>query len=161
MKNFIYNLKPNPRKLILTALFAWCLFWQQNGLSAQCSPDTTPPVAVCELGLVAKLNSSGELTVWAQDFDDGSYDLCSDISYTIEEGLPPSSTPPTAQSLSYDSDDIGLHDIVLWVVDTAGNWNTCGGLRPAGPWSCTAARRRRPPGAPLPAGHARIAARRP
>ncbi len=125
MKNYIYDLIPSPMKYLLNTFFVFCLLFAGDTADAQCSPDTTPPVAICDLGLVANLNAQGELTIWAQDFDDGSYDQCSTVDYFLEEASAPSQNPPSTQSLFYDTDDIGLHDIVLWVVDTASNWNNC------------------------------------
>jgi len=125
MKNYSFDIKPDPMKYFTIIACALLCLFQQDTLRAQCSPDTTPPVAVCDLGLTAQLDSNGELTVWGQDFDDGSYDQCSAIDYFIEEGLPPSSVPPNTHSLGFDTSGVGLHDIVLWVVDSSGNWNYC------------------------------------
>ncbi|MEZ4931900.1 MAG: hypothetical protein R2788_07260 [Saprospiraceae bacterium] len=93
--------------------------------STGCSPDVTPPVAVCDAYTVLTLGV-GPSTISAQTFDDGSYDNCAGpLSFFAEEGLPPSSNPPTTQSLTFDISDLGLHDIVMWVVDQAGYSNYC------------------------------------
>ncbi|MEZ4953763.1 MAG: T9SS type A sorting domain-containing protein [Saprospiraceae bacterium] len=125
MKNYLYNLIPIPMKHIQMLVFVLLAFFLKNDLQAQCTPDVTPPVAVCDLGLIAALDANGQLTIWATDFDDGSYDACTSVNFYIEDGLPPSPTPPTTQSLDFDSTDVGLHDIVMWVVDQAGNSNVC------------------------------------
>ena len=94
---------------------------------ASCNPDITPPVAICDALTVMTLNpATGQGTISAQTFDDGSFDNCvGPLEFFAEDGLPPSSTPPTAQTLTFDGSDIGLHDIVMWVVDQAGNHNNC------------------------------------
>ena len=125
MKKYLYNQNPFPMKHVQMLSFVLFVFLLKNDLHAQCNPDVTPPIAICENGLVASLGPNGQVTLWASDFDDGSNDNCSTIDLFMEEGLPPSSTPPTTQSLDFDTTDIGLHDIVLWVVDSSGNTNTC------------------------------------
>ncbi len=126
MKSYLYKLNLLiPMKHILPFLLACLFFFQKNEMQAQCNPDVTPPVAICKNGLVASLNPNGQATLWASDFDEGSYDECSGVDIYMEEGLPPSPNPPTTQSLDFDTANIGFHDIVLWVVDSSGNNNYC------------------------------------
>ena len=125
MKSYIYNLKGNPMKYFFPLILCCLFFFQKNELQAQCDPDVTPPIPICENGLVASLNPNGQVTIWATDIDEGSYDECTAVEFYIEEGLPPSPNAPATQSLDFDTTDIGMHDIILWVVDSSGNDNYC------------------------------------
>ena len=93
-------------------------------LHAQCNPDVTAPVAICKAGLTASLNQNGELTIWASDIDNGSFDACTSVDLFMEEN-PPSANPPNTPSLDFDTTDIGSQFVVLWVIDEAGNDNQC------------------------------------
>ena len=110
--------------LLLTVLGIWMLstplFAQQ-----ECDDDTIPPVPVCISGLQAQLSGvSGEVTIWASDIDEGSYDLCTDV--TLNLTLDDMATePPTTESVTFDA--AGAYILILWVTDEAGNYNSCWG----------------------------------
>lgn len=111
---------PLLNSLLLLLLLA---FGQQ--LVAQCTPDTEPPTADClgSFDVVLSLNQTATLTAAA--LDDGSSDNCtSQLSFFLNDGLPAANLPATA-ILDFDADDIGTHDVTLWVVDEAGNHNHC------------------------------------
>jgi uncharacterized repeat protein (TIGR01451 family) len=112
--------------LIFCCLFL--LFGQTNSI-AQCAPDITPPVTVCVAELSRDVKPGGVIltTVNASDLNAGCYDACDPsnvLGYFIELA-PQSATPPSTTSLSFSSNDVGDQNIVLWVVDAAGNAATC------------------------------------
>ena len=45
--------------------------------------DNTQPVAICESNTVVSLPSSGNVEVWAETFDDGSFDECGVATYEV------------------------------------------------------------------------------
>ena len=46
-------------------------------------PDTSPPNAVCEGNTTVVLNDNGETKVWAESFDDNSFDNCGVVSRLV------------------------------------------------------------------------------
>mgnify|MGYP000887786735 CR=1 FL=1 len=112
----------------LLLFFCLLLLIGPSNSFAQCSPDLTPPVAVCVGDLSRDVPPApGSITVNAGDFNAGSYDGCdpsNTLGYFIELA-PQSATPPTTTSLNFTTLDAGDHSIVLWVVDAAGNASTC------------------------------------
>ncbi|MBI1228312.1 MAG: T9SS type A sorting domain-containing protein [Bacteroidetes bacterium] len=129
MKNSYHYLKPNAMKnLIQQCLFLLVFLSIAVQVSAQCNPDIEAPTSVCKLGLVVEIMApANNVEIWATDFDDGSYDNCSSaqqLSFFLEE-TPVSGTHPSSSNIIYDMDDIGQHNVVMWVVDAAGNENYC------------------------------------
>ena len=94
------------------------------GAYVDCTNDTTPPIAICDDQLIINLPLDGSSAlVFAEDFDDGSYDECStSISYFVNLAGQ-STTPPSSTSVEFDA--VGTYTAVLWVVDEVGNWNSC------------------------------------
>lgn len=92
-----------------------------------CQNDTIPPVAICLNGLVLEMGQAvpSEVTLWASDIDYGSYDNCSGVEFRIELGPTPSASAPATSSLTFNQNEIGSHDVVLWVIDESGNENYC------------------------------------
>lgn len=112
------------RNPLVFSLF--CLFLLAFGqrAAAQCSPDTEPPTAACIVPMDFLLSSNQTGSLLAGALSDGSSDNCAtNLSFYIHDGLP--TTLPTASSLNFDADDIGTHDVTLWVVDEAGNLSHC------------------------------------
>ena len=89
-----------------------------------CDNDIIAPTAICTNGLQAHAHPETGLTLWAQDIDEGSYDNCSDV--TLRLGLLEDfdDGPPETASLNFPP-VLGEYDIVLWVGDDSGNWNSC------------------------------------
>jgi len=94
--------------------------------------DEKAPVPLCIAGVgTAFMESTGTVAVWAKDFDLGSFDNCSDISYSIvisgetpigygEEGF------EDQASITFDCDDLSsLYALDLWVWDESGNGDFC------------------------------------
>ncbi|HRI01249.1 MAG TPA: SdrD B-like domain-containing protein [Saprospiraceae bacterium] len=87
------------------------------------------PVAYCKYGLSANLvpmdlNNDGRIdaemvTIWAKDFDHGSYHPCKyPITYSF-------GTDTTVKSITYDCDSIGRREITLCVTATNGQQDCC------------------------------------
>ncbi len=126
MKKVFHHLKPVYMRIpLLHSLL--CLLFLAFGqfANAQCTPDTEAPISVCVASESFKLSVNQTGTLLAATLDDGSFDNCStNLSFYINDGLP-TATIPTATSLEFDADDIGTHDVTLWIVDEAGNYNYC------------------------------------
>ena len=119
----------------------WNTCWSEVFVE-DCSNDTEPPVAICDIQINVELGVDGpnQTNVWATDVDDGSYDLCTttpNMSYRIELGSVPSSTPPTTEFIEFTDAHLGLNDVILWVIDGAGNWNQCLSVVNILPSNCT------------------------
>lgn len=91
--------------------------------------DCKAPVAYCIFGLAADLmgpgsnGAAGEVTLWASDFDAGSYDFCSDVTLTFADPtVYPDSTNRTFRCVD---GEIGVVAVELWVQDEAGNTAFC------------------------------------
>ena len=91
--------------------------------------DRTQPVAICESDVVVSLPSSGNVEVWAQSFDDGSWDECGINTYEVTRMA--SSCDPTDVTdwddiVSFCCADVGSEVMVaLRVTDVSGNTNLC------------------------------------
>ncbi len=90
--------------------------------------DHTAPVTVCEINTVVSVPHSGNVEVWAQTFDDGSWDDCYIHDYLVrrmdttcdEDDL------EFDDSVSFCCEDVGKEVmVVLRVVDGGGYWNEC------------------------------------
>ena len=104
--------------------------------------DTTPPVPVCDETTVVTLSNNGAAIVFAESFDDGSHDNCTDVTYhvrragtctgdaipyTIAAGFP-ANLPRDGYGdfVRFCCADVGREIMVeLRVSDAFGNVNTC------------------------------------
>lgn len=94
--------------------------------------DGKAPTPVCLFGVSVNIMEIGEVTLWASDFEAGSsFDNCTayeDLTITtrlIEDGVPPSSTPPTTSSVLFTCEDVGTAQVQVWVEDESGNYDFC------------------------------------
>ena len=104
--------------------------------------DDTPPYPVCDQFTVVTLTSSGWAHIYADSFDDGSHDNCSDVKFAVRRmsfanclgsGIPRPDVYITINGVNYYEyeqfccADAGDSDIMveLLVIDEAGNHNTC------------------------------------
>ena len=103
--------------------------------------DKTPPVPVCDEFTVVTLTNNGEATIFAETFDDGSHDNCTDVIYHVKRdgscaGTTPPYTVPTGFTdpgsdgfgdfVRFCCNDVGRQVMVqLRVTDRFGNVNTC------------------------------------
>lgn len=87
-----------------------------------CIKDCKSPTAYCEDGIVIEINSNAMVTVWASDFDAGSYDNCEgDLTFSF-------STDTTFTSETYECYQVDLFTeivINIYVTDEAGNQGIC------------------------------------
>jgi hypothetical protein len=90
--------------------------------------DDVPPVPVCDEFTVATLTNNGFAHIFAETFDDGSHDNCSDVTFEVRRMTPGCGTSTTAwtEFAEFCCDDIGKEIMVsLRVTDESGNSNTC------------------------------------
>ncbi len=99
--------------------------WATLIVLVNCTQDMTVPVAVCEGNTtLVTLDANQQANLTATQVDNGSYDNCSAVGFFLELA-PASANPPTTTSLNFGINDLGLHDVVLWVVDQSGNASPC------------------------------------
>lgn len=70
--------------------------------------DVNPPIVIAINNLTAILDANHEVVLHAEDFDSGSYDCFSNISFEIDRSV-------------FGCDDLGDNSITLTVTDAAGN----------------------------------------
>ncbi|MDX1685614.1 MAG: HYR domain-containing protein, partial [Saprospiraceae bacterium] len=92
--------------------------------------DLTPPVAVCDRYTVVGLTYDSVAHVYAETFDDGSYDDCFIDSFSVkrmDDGRGCGVFQPNFKRyVEFCCDDIGQNVMVIFrVVDKAGNVNDC------------------------------------
>jgi hypothetical protein len=90
--------------------------------------DDVPPVPVCDEFTVATLTNNGYAHIFAETFDDGSHDNCSDVTFEVRRMTPGcgASTSAWTEFAEFCCDDIGSEVMVsLRVTDESGNSNTC------------------------------------
>ena len=83
--------------------------------------DKVAPTAVCDEITDVALNSAGEAVVFAETFDDGSYDNCGDV-YVYAARMPFAGYPMAAlnfyDAVTFDCADVdGSHMVVMLVLD--------------------------------------------
>lgn len=87
--------------------------------------DDVPPIAVCDEHTVATVATECTARVYAETFDDGSFDNCSDISFLVAR-MNGNIVGPYGPYADFGADDVGkTRIVVLKVTDESGNWNTC------------------------------------
>ncbi|MBK8490778.1 MAG: T9SS type A sorting domain-containing protein [Saprospirales bacterium] len=81
--------------------------------------DCKKPTPLCDNGLVIEIMQTGMVEVWAEDFDEGSFDNCGPIVAF--------SFSPDVNDLStiYTCDDLGQQPVQVWVTDIYGNQDYC------------------------------------
>jgi hypothetical protein len=91
------------------------------GTAPDCANDVTPPVAVCSNSIIASTDN-GSVTLFASDFDNGSYDNCtsdSNLLITFDGGA-------TSREFTLaDVDTNNQVDVTIFVTDESGNVNAC------------------------------------
>ncbi|MEL7423377.1 MAG: T9SS type A sorting domain-containing protein [Bacteroidota bacterium] len=90
----------------------------------ECTPDVTAPVAICDADLhVTAVEGAGAL-IWNYDIDEGSFDLCSNVDLFLTRLEDDTGMAPNTSSVLLP-DELGTYQVVLYVVDEAGNENNC------------------------------------
>ncbi len=97
--------------------------------------DGKAPTPVCQFIATTVMPASGEITIWASDFeaDESSFDNCTafeDLEFRIRKTTqiaPPNNSVPSSSStnVSYGCNELGTQWVDLWVGDEAGNWDHC------------------------------------
>jgi len=92
--------------------------------------DDVPPIVVCETNHTVGLSSSTPTLVDAESFDDGSYDLCSDVTFLARRMDTDHCSGDDSSDFSayvpFYCCDVGNTVMVeLLVTDEAGNTNSC------------------------------------
>gem|GEM_PF-1170740 len=112
--------------------------WGTVQVVVDCANDAVAPVAVCVQNMTIQASVDGPNSTFlpAAVLDAGSYDNCSSISFTIEQGSQPSATAPTAETLEFTA--VGIYDdVFMWVTDEMGNANFCNVTVDVIPPKCT------------------------
>lgn len=129
---------PNAGKWQLTGLPLGCS-WLKYTLTDACGNSTdafteirvvdkTPPVAVCDEFTVVTLSNNGWAHVFAESFDDGSHDNCTDVEFEVRRTTAGCGASTTAwgEYVQFCCEDVGKEIMVeLRVTDDFGNSNTC------------------------------------
>lgn len=74
--------------------------------------DQTAPTAACDEFAVFALNNSGEVDIDPVFLDDGSYDACSAVTFSVDKS-------------HFTCADLGLDTVILTVTDASGNESLC------------------------------------
>lgn len=83
--------------------------------------DCKAPTPVCFHGLTANLVNEGVVELWASDFNQESYDNCTEMD-DLKLSF---SSDPDDFGRTYTCDDIGEQRVELWVTDEEGNQSYC------------------------------------
>jgi len=84
-----------------------------------CGTDTIPPVAICDEKTTFAVATSGELTLFPETLDNGSYDNCGSLNFSFDK-------EELVKSLKFDILDAGKTvDVTLFVTDLSGNQKFC------------------------------------
>lgn len=100
--------------------------------------DCKKPTPVCHNGLSAELDLNGEIEIWANDFDAGSFDYCNldplkfranNIDDINGDGFVTTDDyrviVPTTSNVLLTCDDLGIQMVQMWVGDDYDNWDYC------------------------------------
>ena len=94
--------------------------------------DEKPPVPLCISGITtAFMDTDGTAVIRAKEFDLGSFDNCSDLSYSVVLSGETPASPDSASfeeqaSISFSCADLtNFYDLDIWVWDSSGNGDYC------------------------------------
>lgn len=102
----------------LLILFAAILFSNTIFSQIDCTNDVNPPIALCKAGINVQVEAGGNVTLFATDFDEGSFDDCSAVTFSFAE-------LSEVGSIIIDENTVSPMIVSLYVKDAAGNQNTC------------------------------------
>jgi len=87
--------------------------------------DDVPPIPVCDEHTVATVATECTARVYAETFDDGSFDNCSDVTFKVAK-MNGTAIGTFGDYVDYGSGDVGKTlQVVLKVTDESNNSNTC------------------------------------
>ena len=98
-----------------------------NSKGQECSQDTIVPVAICDQTISIKI-SEDDFTLFAKDFDSGSYDNCGIEHFRISRHSDNLNNVPNDTFLVISSDEPSTQEITIWVIDSSGNFSSCQSL---------------------------------
>lgn len=107
------------RKWTIEDLCTQTIYNKTQTIEVSCSLDNDVPIANCVQILTIDLQNLSQATVWADDFDNGSYDVCSSVSFSFDR-LGTESTKTINTPLG--EQDIHLN---VFVTDESGNVSMC------------------------------------
>lgn len=91
--------------------------------------DETEPVAICEQNTAISISPNGMTEVFAEVFDDGSWDECSPVKFEVRrmDSLCVASDTLFGKSITFCCSDVVDPDlmVVFRAYDNAGNYNDC------------------------------------
>ncbi len=88
--------------------------------------DCKAPTAYCIFGLAADMMPTGEVELWASDFDAGSFDNCTDRDDIRLTFADPTLYPDsTSRTFRCSDGELGTVEVTLWAQDLAGNTSFC------------------------------------
>lgn len=89
--------------------------------------DDDAPTVVCDEYTVVTLNNNGMALVFAETFDDGSYDNCGPVSFSVRRMTAACGTQPVfGPTVKFCCEDVGEDVTVeMQVTDYIGNANSC------------------------------------
>jgi len=90
--------------------------------------DDKNPTPVCIRSITTTaMSQTGEVTIWASDFDLGSYDNCSDVKVFFKDSLgePVSSISFNCDTWTSQNGQTSIEELKLWVEDASGNQDFC------------------------------------
>ena len=111
-----------------------CTAYDECGSEASCFyevriVDHNAPIPVCEEDNSVTLSSNGNAKVFAESFDNGSFDLCSEVELSIKRLSPTDCTDSISvfgPFINFCCLDAGSqHQVMLQVKDSSGNTNSC------------------------------------
>ena len=112
-KNHTHEKKTIPTKLNCVFLSLQTALWGQY---------PNPPIAICNDNMQVNLSPiTGKATVFAEDFDEGTYDLCTKIILTID--ILDGQITELSTSKEVAIENIGNFIALLSVEDEVGNQN--------------------------------------
>ena len=88
--------------------------------------DCKAPTPYCINGLSVDIMPSGEVTLWASDFDAGSFDFCTSPDQLKLTFADPALYPDSiSRTFNCSNGEVGVVTVQLWVQDIAGNKAFC------------------------------------
>ncbi|MEM7573385.1 MAG: T9SS type A sorting domain-containing protein [Bacteroidota bacterium] len=112
------------KSLLLVTFFSFVVVATTTAQD-ECVPDVNAPVATCNDNLQIVAAEGHGATVWAFNIDAGSLDGCSSVNLFLTTLEDDNGTPPESNSVLLPAEEGFNTTVILYVVDEAGNQNSC------------------------------------